>query len=84
VVAALAALASAPPHSGGALDVGERLREAIEDATLPGADGVSVTVSVGVAAHPSAGDPEELVREADKALYLAKRLGKNRVEVFVG
>ena len=40
------------------------------------------TVSVGVAAHPGAADPDELVREADKALYLAKRMGKNRVEVF--
>ena len=42
-----------------------------------------MTVSVGVAAFPdSGGDPDELVRAADKALYLAKRLGKNRVEVY--
>jgi diguanylate cyclase (GGDEF)-like protein len=42
-----------------------------------------VTVSVGIAAFPGSGsDPNELVRAADKALYLAKRLGKNRVEVY--
>ena len=41
-----------------------------------------MTVSVGVASHPAAADPGELVRMADKALYLAKRMGKNRVEVF--
>ena len=42
-----------------------------------------ITVSIGVACFPgAAGGPGELVRNADKALYLAKRLGKNRVEVF--
>ena len=44
-----------------------------------------MTVSVGVAMFPeSASSPDELVRSADKALYLAKRLGKDRVEVFEG
>ena len=43
-----------------------------------------MTVSVGVAAYPdAASSPDELVQNADKALYLAKHLGKNRVEVFV-
>jgi len=42
-----------------------------------------VTVSVGLGSFPGAATaPDELVRNADKALYLAKRLGKNRVEVF--
>jgi diguanylate cyclase (GGDEF)-like protein len=46
-------------------------------------DGTRITVSIGVACFPGpAGGPGELVRNADKALYLAKRLGKNRVEVF--
>jgi diguanylate cyclase (GGDEF)-like protein len=82
-VASLPDLARAPGHPGGARVVGERIRAAIETASVPAAGGVSVTVSVGVGAHPAAGDPDELVREADKALYLAKRMGKNRVEVFV-
>jgi len=42
-----------------------------------------VTMSVGVAVWPGdADDAEGLVAAADKALYLAKRLGKNRVATF--
>jgi diguanylate cyclase (GGDEF)-like protein len=82
-VAALDGPASVPPASGDAArEVGERLRMAIAAKPLSGAEDSSVTVSVGVASHPSAADPGELVRMADKALYLAKRMGKDRVEVF--
>jgi diguanylate cyclase (GGDEF)-like protein len=75
-----------PPHETGALDVGERIRVAVAASSLPGVGVEShVTVSIGVACFPGAADgPGELVRCADKALYLAKRLGKNRVEVFDG
>ena len=48
---------------------------------LPGID-VSVTVSVGVAGYPDhASTPDRLARLADAALYLAKRQGRNRVEL---
>ena len=73
-----------PPHEEGALDVSEHIRVSVAASELPGVDGdARITVSIGVACHPGvAGGPGELVRSADKALYLAKRLGKNRVEVF--
>ncbi len=73
-----------PPHEDGAVEVGERIRVSVEESTVPGVDpGTQITVSIGVACFPgAAGGPDELVRNADKALYLAKRLGKNRVEVF--
>ena len=58
----------------------ERLRVAIETAiiALPGGQRLSVTASFGCAANGKDG-LEALVREADQALYAAKRLGRNRV-----
>ena len=65
---------------------GERVRRSIEDAPFPGRDAretTHVTVSVGVATYPDqAGDVQSLVANADKALYVAKHRGKNRVELF--
>ena len=81
----LSALPGAPPpHEEGAVRVGESIRVTVSHASLPGVDDdARITVSIGVACFPgAAGGPGELVRNADKALYLAKRLGKNRVEVF--
>jgi diguanylate cyclase (GGDEF)-like protein len=68
----------------------ERVRAAIAEmrvAVDPGAgDGVVIatTASFGIAAYPesNAQTAEELVRRADKALYRAKKTGKNRVELF--
>ena len=81
----LSALPGAPPpNDEGAVSVSERIRVSVAGSSLPGVDDATrITVSIGVACFPgAAGGPGELVRNADKALYLAKRLGKNRVEVF--
>jgi diguanylate cyclase (GGDEF)-like protein len=64
-----------------ALRIAERVRAAIAEMSLPGTD-VAVTVSVGVAGYPEhASTPDRLARMADAALYLAKRQGRNRVEL---
>jgi diguanylate cyclase (GGDEF)-like protein len=64
-----------------ALRIAERVRAAIAEMSLPGID-VGVTVSVGVAGYPEhASTPDRLARLADAALYLAKRQGRNRVEL---
>jgi diguanylate cyclase (GGDEF)-like protein len=58
-------------------DVAERLRAAIAEATLAG---LRLTMSFGVAAvGPDAGVLDRVLLEADRCLYAAKRLGRNRV-----
>jgi GGDEF domain-containing protein len=48
----------------------------------PSAQTVSVTVSIGVAERSDRHDfPEAVIKAADKALYRAKRTGRNRVAV---
>jgi diguanylate cyclase (GGDEF)-like protein len=63
------------------LEIAERVRVAIAEISLPGSD-VSVTASIGVAVFPAhASTPDRLERLADAALYLAKRQGRNRIEL---
>jgi GAF domain-containing protein len=76
----------APGNNDGATSVAERVRERFERACVAralGQLGARLTVSVGVATYPGLSDNvEELVRNADAALYKAKRAGKNRVETY--
>jgi diguanylate cyclase (GGDEF)-like protein len=60
----------------------EALRAGIADAApmLDGAGPAAITASFGVAGYPADGpDADALFRAADKALYQAKRDGRNRV-----
>ena len=67
-----------------ALEIAERIRRAFAQAqvTPDNRAPISVTVSVGLAAsHDGSADVEALMEEADKALYRAKHLGRNRSEI---
>jgi diguanylate cyclase (GGDEF)-like protein len=69
------------PDTGaeGALEAAEKLRAAIARLMLPGIER-PVTTSVGAAVYPyTAADVESLLRLADRALYVAKAGGRNRV-----
>ncbi len=69
-----------------AATVAERIREAVLSLGIPhpacGA-GAVVTVSGGVARleQSDAGDFEAVLKRADAALYRAKELGRNRVDI---
>jgi diguanylate cyclase (GGDEF)-like protein len=70
----------------GAMFVAERIRCAVEALAIPHAEGASakvVTLSLGVAvSEASQRTCQELVHQADVALYMAKRNGRNRAERF--
>jgi diguanylate cyclase (GGDEF)-like protein len=65
----------------GAARKAEAIRRAIEaEGFAMGFDPVKVTVSIGLAHFPrDAATPEELISQADAAMYAAKSQGRNRV-----
>lgn len=63
-------------NAEGGAQLAERMRRG-----LAGIGSPPVTCSFGVAQHTRGGDPKALFAAADRALYQAKRRGKNRVEV---
>src|SRR2546421_3181852 len=68
-----------------ALMVAERIRLGVGSIELKTPDGVSVvaSVSIGVAEFPAhGGSASELLAAADRAVYQAKALGRNRVAAF--
>ncbi len=67
------------PHTTeqGSREIAERLRASVERHPWPHAP---ITVSVGVATvSPATADADEILHEADVAMYLAKQNGRNRV-----
>jgi diguanylate cyclase (GGDEF)-like protein len=65
-----------------ALAIAERIRAAVAETAfrLPGDGGeVHATLSIGVATFPENETVEDLIHQADLALYRSKALGRNRV-----
>ncbi len=65
----------------------ERLRQTVEQYSICPSDEIEakVTISIGVASWtPDLQSEDELIKEADTYLYLAKKNGRNRVEASPG
>ncbi len=70
-----------------ALAMAERLRKTIEKEVFQAIDGekIKITISLGIAYMPDDNNKfmiSDLIERADKALYLAKQNGRNRIEVW--
>jgi diguanylate cyclase (GGDEF)-like protein len=62
--------------------VAENIRAAVATIVIPSIER-SITASIGIAVLPDqAGDGATLLRNADRALYVAKNAGRNRTETF--
>lgn len=68
----------------GAVEIGERVRRNVAETRFPNERAQpngDLTVSIGIATFsPSVSTLTDLIREADNALYRAKKAGRNRVE----
>lgn len=66
-----------------AVEVAERIHDALSAPFIVNGDRLIVTVSIGVAKRgPETSDAAELLRQADFAMYLAKGGGKARYQLF--
>ncbi|RMQ36417.1 MULTISPECIES: sensor domain-containing diguanylate cyclase [Pseudomonas syringae group genomosp. 2] len=62
-----------------AAELADRIRKGVEGLLIPNAG--SVTISLGVAQLSPGETAASLIQRADKALYQAKRRGRNRVDI---
>jgi diguanylate cyclase (GGDEF)-like protein len=67
-----------------AMTVAERIRSRIEKETFSPQEGkkVSITISIGVTEYCKDEDLSVFVRRADRAMYLSKKNGRNRVSTL--
>jgi diguanylate cyclase (GGDEF)-like protein/PAS domain S-box-containing protein len=65
-----------------ALAMAGRIDSALRQPCRVGGEEVFVSTSIGIAVAKGDDDPEELIRQADEAMYQAKHKGRGRYEVF--
>lgn len=66
-----------------AVALAKRVRAALHELTISVGDtDISVTASIGIATAGNANSPQELVHQADAALYQAKRMGRDAICVY--
>jgi diguanylate cyclase (GGDEF)-like protein len=62
-----------------ALTVAERIKDSICSETLDYINDSRITVSIGVSEYSDADSISSLIKRADKAMYVAKQKGRNRI-----
>ena len=70
--------------------VAQRLKQAVENTktdiskinTNVKEKNINVTISIGICEYSSDDNAKTVLQKADKALYMAKENGRNRVEVY--
>ena len=78
-----AILAQAVEGAAEATGLAERIQQALLTPVTLGGGEIATSVSIGLVLGPAHYDgPEDLLRDADTALYRAKDLGRARAEVF--
>ena len=65
-----------------ALVAAERIRSSLSTPVELGSESTVVTTSIGIALAHGEETPDDLLRDADTALYRAKEKGRDRAEVF--
>ncbi len=66
----------------GAEKFAHRIRQVIEETSYETDAGpLKITVSIGVGTHQAGDTHQQLFKKVDQALYRAKKLGRNRVEI---
>ncbi len=68
--------------TAGAIQVAERMRDALQESYYVGGHEFFVTTSIGIAFGGPENQPGDLLRNADLAMYEAKARGKNVYTVF--
>lgn len=70
-------------HVEGCKHMLERLLEAISAPFMLESQNIAITASIGVSIYPSDDvDSDTLLRHADQAMYQAKQMGKNRIQIY--
>ncbi len=73
---------SSAPDLEGARAAGEQLLEALQAPFLLGKQEFRCTASIGVVQAVAGQNADELLRAADHAMYHAKQVGRDRVQIF--
>lgn len=64
-------------------EVAQRILEALNKPFYLGHEQVRISTSIGITIYPTdAQSPEDLIRNADQAMYLSKAAGRNRLSYF--